>query len=79
MRKVPIIAGLLLTLSLTAPAFAYVGPGAGLSAIGSVLSFLGVVVLLLAGYVWYPVKRMIKGRGNSSDALKTVAEAEHKD
>jgi len=55
------IAVLSLAAALTpAAAMAYVGPGAGLSAIGSVLSFLGVVVLLIAGFVWYPVKRLIR-------------------
>lgn len=43
-------------------ALAYIGPGAGLTAIGSVLAFLGVVALLIAGFVWYPVKRLITGR-----------------
>lgn len=44
------------------PAFAYVGPGAGLSAIGSVLAFLGVIVLMIVGFFWYPMKRMFAGR-----------------
>lgn len=41
------------------PAAAYVGPGAGLSAIGSILAFLGVIVLIIVGFFWYPIKRMI--------------------
>jgi len=41
------------------PATAYVGPGVGLSAIGSILAFLGVVFLMIAGFVWYPIKRAI--------------------
>jgi hypothetical protein len=75
MRKAPILTGTLLVLSLTAPAYAYIGPGAGLSAIGSVLSFIGVIFLLLAGYVWYPIKRLIKGRGGKPEPLDTMAEA----
>lgn len=46
-------------LSCSAPALAYVGPGAGLSAIGSILAFVGVLFLMIAGFVWYPVKRLI--------------------
>jgi len=38
---------------------AYVGPGAGLSAIGSVLSFVVVILLLIIGLLWYPLKRII--------------------
>lgn len=79
MRKAPIVTGLFVVLSLTAPAFAYVGPGAGLSAIGSVLSFLGVIVLLAAGYVWYPIKRLIKGRGQSRESLNAAPGAKHED
>lgn len=41
------------------PALAYVGPGAGLSAIGSVLSFLGVIVLMIMAFLWYPLKRLM--------------------
>ena len=39
---------------------AYVGPGVGLSAIGSVLAFIGAVFLLIAGFLWYPIKRILK-------------------
>lgn len=41
------------------PALAYAGPGAGLSAIGSVLAFLGVMVLIIVGFLWYPAKRLL--------------------
>jgi hypothetical protein len=41
-------------------ALAYVGPGAGLTAIGTVLALLGAVALALVGFVWYPVKRLLR-------------------
>jgi len=41
-------------------AFAYVGPGLGLGAIGSALSLVGAVLLGIVGFVWYPVKRLLK-------------------
>lgn len=47
-------------------AAAYVGPGAGLTAIGSAVTFLGVFVLLVAGFLWYPAKRLLRRlRGNA--------------
>jgi len=49
-------------LSGASPAFAYMGAGAGLSAIGSALSFVGVLLLMIVGFVWYPVKRMLRRR-----------------
>lgn len=41
-------------------AAAYVGPGAGLTAIGSALTFLGLLLLLVAGFLWYPAKRLLR-------------------
>jgi len=39
---------------------AYVGPGAGLSAIGSVLALIGGALMLILGFAWYPVKRLYR-------------------
>jgi hypothetical protein len=52
-------------------ALAYVGPGAGLTAIGTLLAFLGAICLAVVGFVWYPVKRMmrrqaVRGPGEAS-------------
>jgi hypothetical protein len=53
----------LLALVVTAtPAAAYVGPGAGLSAIGAALALLGAIALSVVGFIWYPVKRLLLGR-----------------
>jgi len=41
-------------------ALAYVGPGAGLTAIGTVLALLGALALAVVGFVWYPLKRMLR-------------------
>ena len=46
---------------------AYVGPGVGLSALGSVLAFIGAVFLLIVGFLWYPIKRLLK-RGSKTGA-----------
>lgn len=60
------------TLVFTAsPAFAYMGAGAGLSAIGSILSFLGVFLLMAVGFLWYPLKRKfrkMRGQDQESDS-----------
>ena len=62
MRTFAGLAGLWLAVLAPDSALAYLGPGAGLTAIGSVLAFFGVIILLIAGFVWYPVKRFIRGR-----------------
>lgn len=59
---------LLVGLALTpVTASAYVGPGAGLGAIGALLALIGTLLLAIVGFVWYPVKRMLKKRGAQSD------------
>lgn len=61
--------GLLRYAAIALPAFllcqsahAYVGPGAGLGVIGTLIAFLGAIVLAIVGFVWYPVKRLMKKR-----------------
>ena len=41
---------------------AYIGPGAGISAIGSLLTLIAAVLLAAVGFVWYPAKRLLKNR-----------------
>jgi hypothetical protein len=49
-------------LSLATSAEAYVGPGMGLGVLAAVVGFLTAILLALAGVVWYPVKRMLRGK-----------------
>lgn len=49
-------------LSAAALAPAYIGPGAGLGAIGSLLALVGAAALMVIGFVWYPVKRLLERR-----------------
>ena len=44
------------------PAYAYIGPGAGLTAIGTVLALGAAILLAIVGFVWYPVKRLRQSR-----------------
>lgn len=41
-------------------AHAYIGPGAGLSAIGTLVALVGAVLLAIVGFVWYPLKRLLR-------------------
>lgn len=54
--------GLIVCLLVLAPsaAQAYVGPGAGLSAIGSFLAVGAAVLLAIVGFIWYPIKRLLR-------------------
>jgi hypothetical protein len=42
-----------------APALAYIGPGAGLSVIGTAVAFVGAVFFAILGFIWYPIKRLL--------------------
>ena len=73
MKCVTIIAALWLALGASS-AEAYVGPGVGLSALGSILAFLGTVLLLLVGFVWYPLKRFLSRHRNRKDLTQETPE-----
>lgn len=66
----PAVAAFAAVLLFSTPAFAYVGPGAGLTAIGTMIAVVAVVVLALAGFVWYPLKRILR-RNRPADQADT--------
>jgi len=47
-------------LIITSPASAYIGPGGGISAIGTIIAAIAAVFVVLFGFIWYPVKRLLK-------------------
>ena len=49
---------LVFMLFLPSDTAAYVGPGAGLTVIGTVLGVIGALLLAIVGFVWYPIKRL---------------------
>ena len=64
----------LLLIAAATPAAAYIGPGAGLGAIGTVIAVIGAVLLMIVGFVWYPVKRMLKRRKAPVETTETADE-----
>lgn len=62
-------------LATASVAHAYIGPGAGLSALGTVLALLGAALLLIIGFVWYPIKRLM-ARLKGKTAANATASAE---
>ena len=43
-------------------AFAYIGPGAGLSVVGSILAFLAAIVVAIFGFLFFPIRRFLRNR-----------------
>jgi hypothetical protein len=50
------------------PAFAYFGPGTGLAAIGAFLALVVGVIAAFFGFLWYPVKRLLRKRQSAGDS-----------
>jgi hypothetical protein len=61
-------AGLALAVVIVSPAAAYVGPGAGLTAIGAAVAVLATLFLAVVGFVWYPLKRLLRKRSVAAGA-----------
>ena len=56
-------------------AMAYIGPGAGITVIGTAIAFVGVILLAIVGFLWYPIKRLLakmKDRKNRKQADQTA-------
>ncbi|WP_089235553.1 hypothetical protein [Tropicimonas sediminicola] len=68
MKNVNLSAIILLAAS---PAHAYVGPGAGLGAIAAAFAVIVGLLLLLVGFVYFPVRRMLRARRETSGASDT--------
>jgi membrane protein implicated in regulation of membrane protease activity len=68
---VPITTALMLMMPDTA--HAYIGPGAGLGAIAVTIALVLGILLLLAGLVWYPLKRYLRRKKPSERSETTGA------
>lgn len=54
------IVGFALALGASAPAYGYMGPGAGLALMGSLFALFAAVGIGAIGLVWYPLKRLLR-------------------
>jgi len=46
-------------LFILSSVFAYVGPGAGLSVVGTIVALIVAIILAIVGFIWYPFKRIL--------------------
>ena len=80
-RLISLLFLLLLGALVSAPALAYVGPGAGISVLGSLLGILATIVLAIAAIVMWPLRKMMKKKKaaaaeNSAEASTADADSE---
>ncbi len=57
MLKILII---LLLLAVSPGALAYIGPGAGISVLGSLLGILGTIVVAIGAIIFWPIRKLMK-------------------
>jgi len=69
------LAAAIVALAAT-PAAAYAGPGAGLSMIGSLIALVGAVLAGIFGFIWFPVKRLLKRRKAAAEPVIAETPAE---
>lgn len=72
----PIAALAALVLLQPVAAQAYIGPGVGAGAIAAVLGVLGSIFLAIVAVLYYPIKRMMKGRKQKSSGVTSDKPAE---
>ncbi len=64
----------------SATAFAYIGPGAGISVLGSLLGILSTILLAIVAIVAWPLRKLMKRRkataSSESDSVETADSGE---
>ena len=61
----------LVFMSLSQPAFAYIGPGLGAGALAVVVGVVGSILLAIFAVLYYPIKRMLRRKRQAApDASK---------
>ncbi len=69
---------LILTLILataSSAAFAYVGPGAGISVLGSLLGILATIVIAIGAIIMWPLRKALKKRKAAAQGDTEAIEA----
>ena len=56
-------------LTIPGSAWAYIGPGTGLSALGAFLAVVFGVIIAILGFLWYPIKRLMKKKSKEPEAI----------
>jgi len=64
---------ILILLAVSPAAMAYIGPGAGISVLGSLLGILGTIVVAIGAIIFWPVRKFLKRKKQAK--AETVEES----
>jgi|GraSoiStandDraft_16_1057320.scaffolds.fasta_scaffold1357337_2 hypothetical protein len=78
MRKLPLLLACLCLISAATPAFAYIGPGAGITMLGALWGVIVAVALAIGAVLFYPI-RVIMRRFKRPAATEVRPEAVARD
>ena len=62
MRAFRLVAYFLMLMAVTPIASAYIGPGSGISIVGSLFGLLATILLAVGAILFWPYRRMVKKR-----------------
>ena len=72
---VPFLAAAMIAVPMMAEA--YIGPGVGAGAIAAVIGVIGSIFLAIIAVLYYPIKRMLKGRkAKAANATRSGEQSE---
>ena len=63
---------LFLLTFFASPAFAYVGPGAGISVLGSLLGILATILVAIGAIIFWPVRKFMKRKKARAESTATA-------
>jgi len=63
---------LFLPTFFASPAFAYVGPGAGISVLGSLLGILATILVAIGAIIFWPVRKFMKRKKARAESTATA-------
>jgi hypothetical protein len=72
-RPLPLLVASLCLIAAAAPAFAYVGPGAGITMLGALWGVVVAVALAVGAVLFYPVRVLVRRFRGSASAAAPLA------
>jgi hypothetical protein len=60
MRKLPLLVASLCLIAAATPAFAYIGPGAGITMLGALWGVIVAVALAVGAVLFYPIRVIMR-------------------